>query len=551
MNDQFKMFQLYPNSVFCFNSSLSMIPEQVIKEQEQYTCEYLTKPYMNTNSSLRLETQLLQIQRFIKILHNNVNGEIVFDSSISSILHKILISEKHSCKIVIDSSYINESIFSSFDTTVWYYSENKKTILSLVSIDTKFVFLSHVCKITGNILDIERTIAIIRIKNQNVKIVIDGSLYVPHRQIDVEKWKVDYYLICFKTFLIPNLCSLFISNNEENKIQSEKNYCEQMGLLGLESYLQIVSNVQTKTKHNLDTAYDIISEHERILLSSFNRHIYRFNNIFEVTEFKNSLYKDKVPIFTLNFKKYNNEYVALFLNELNVFCDSCPDGLRFSLLHYNRINDIEYIFNVLEEFNVEFKSNWSLLHFFTTQNEYDIDKETFVDISAWKYFQYLSKDNYMVEDVFRLYSIIYIPTAKIVGNNRFLKNNHIEHHQCINIIDSEVLHVLLRRFVEFVLSKTKNFSYVTIHQIRYDCNENKIQRLINHDLSATFAFTGILIVSLSNVKCWIINLKKQIRVELYEKDFILMENNNIQLIVTPIDVKIGCVIDIILIKTLF
>jgi sporulation protein YlmC with PRC-barrel domain len=247
--------------------------------------------------------------------------------------------------------------------------------------------------------------------------------------------------------------------------------------------------------------------------------------------------------------------VILFLNELNILCENDDHGIKFSFIHYNTCQDVEYIFNILEEYNVKHVSNWSLSNLFICHPTVVVDELSFIGFDFKDYFELLSKDPYVEQNVFRLYSILYLPTELVVGNNRLLKNNHLQHHQKVNITNTEILRTLLAKFKEFVRKRVKHFSYVMLHQIRYNTKAKHIGRLLQEELNIKSSFIGILIVKRINISC-VLEVKKneQVdRVSFFDQQLLLVEMRDTVNITTNVKAinKGTSILDVIVLGTVF
>lgn len=365
------------------------------------------------------------------------------------------------------------------------------------------------------------------------------------------------YLVSFKSFLLPNLWAIYLADCEIN-IESDNNHYEQIGLLGLETYLQSISNVCSKTRGNLQVAYKRLYFIENEIIRLFNTLSTKFTSVFEVKKGNESLSCGKVAIFTIKMHNFKHEDVALFLNELNVFCEYDEYGIKFSFLHYNNCQEVEYIFNILEEYNVKYVSNWNLSNFFVSRPSILVEIESFIGIDFKFYFDMLSKDTYIKENTHRLYSMIYLPTKLIVGNSRFIKNKNLQHHQKINIVETDILNLLLKRFKQFILKRgLKYFSYLHVHQIRYSAKVKYIAQLLTNEINCESSYIGLLIVKRTNLSGTLeVNKNgKTNEISLYDTQLIMLEKieDTILKITNLESIKKDSptMLDIILIKTVF
>ena len=59
--------------------------------------------------------------------------------------------------------------------------------------NTSLVVLPHISNVLGNILDIKYLNEECKKINRNVKILVDGVAFLPHKLIDVNNLGIDYY----------------------------------------------------------------------------------------------------------------------------------------------------------------------------------------------------------------------------------------------------------------------------------------------------------------------------------------------------------------------
>jgi selenocysteine lyase/cysteine desulfurase len=558
IKSNYKSFEINSNYVFCYNSLKTQVPYQVLDEQYRYITEYNVQPYGSNDISIKLQLQLQQVNRFIDTFFNNKKGKIIFETSNLNIYTKIINNDKSILErgeiLISNRLHIGQDILPKDKYSVWNFSSRTDVLLNKLSANTKYVILNHVCDITGEILDIENLVRKIRRRASDIKIIVDGSLYMPHHILKVDKWDVDMYIVSFKSFLLPNLWAAYISDGESD-ISGDNNYYEQIGLLGLETYMQSISKVQTKTRGNLQVAYNKIYYIENELIRLFQKLSNRFTSVFKIIHSSDHTNRGKVSNFTIKFHNYRQDDVILFLNELNIFCENDEQGIKFSFIHYNTCQEVEYIFNILEEYNVKQVSNWNLSNLFISRPTVVVDEHSFIGYEFKDYFEFLSKDPYIQENVFRLYSIMYLPTELIVGNNRLLKNNLLQHHQKVNIIETKILRTLLAKFKEFVRKRIKHFSYVMLHQIRYNTRAKNIGRLLQEEINVNCSFIGILIVKRNNIS-GVLEVKKNEQVErvsFFDQQLLLVEMRDTVNIITNVEaINEGTsILDVVVLKTIF
>ena len=561
IKSNFKSFEINSNYVFCNNSISTQIPYQVLDTQYAFMTEYNVNIIGSTDLTMKLQLQLEQVNRFIKMFFNIDSGKIVFETKsfnfFAKLIHRFRKDFENGEIIVSDNMCLDDILLSGFKVIKWKLSNKIDYLIRDISNKTKFIFLSHVCEKTGEIIDLDTLVCKIRQKCPDVKIVVDGTHYMAHKILNVSKWNVDVYLVSFKSFLLPNLWAIYLADCEIN-IESDNNYYEQIGLLGLETYLQSISNVCSKTRGNLQVAYKRIYFIENEIIRLFNTLSTKFTCVFEVSKENELLSCGKVAIFTIKMHNFKHKDVALFLNELNVLCEHDECGIKFSFLHYNNCQEVEYIFNILEEYNIKYVSNWNLSNFFMSRPSILVECDSFIGIDFKFYFDMLSKDTYIKENTHRLYSMIYLPTKLIVGNSRFIKDKQLQHHQKLNIVETDILNLLLKKFKHFIIKRgLKYFSYLHVHQIRYSVKVKYIAQLLTNEINCDCSYIGLLIVKRTNLSGTLeVNKNgKTNEISLYDTQLIMLEKieDTILKITNLESIKKDSptMLDIILVKTVF
>lgn len=557
----FKSFEINSNYVFCNNYILTQIPYQVLDAQYEYITEYNVDTVGSSDLTMKLRLQLEQVNRFIKMFFNVNFGKIVFERQVFYFFAKFINIFKNDFEngeiIVSDSMRLDDTLFSGFKVIEWNLSNKIDNLIRDVSKNTKFIFLNHVCETTGKIIDLDIIVCKIRQICPGVKIIVDGTHYMAHRILNVSKWNVDVYLVSFKSFLLPNLWAIYLADCEI-RIESDNNYYEQIGLLGLETYLQSISNIGSKTRGNLQVAYNRIYNIENEIIRLFSNLSTKFTSVFEVIKGNDSFVVGKVSIFTIKMHNFKHDDVVLFLNELNVFCEHDESGIKFSFLHYNNYQEVEYIFNILEEYNIKYVSNWNLSNLFISRPSILVESDCFSGIDFKNYFNMLSKDTYIKENTHRLYSMIYLPTGLIVGNSRYIKDNKLQHHQKINIVETDILNLLFKKFKQFITNRgLKYFSYIHVHQIRYNTKVECIAQLLTNEINCESSYIGLLIVKRTNIsgRLEVNKNGKTNEVSLYDTQLIMLEKIDDTILkiknLEPINTDSPTMLDIILIKTVF
>ena len=514
----------YKNTVFGDNAAGSQIPIQVINKVNNFLINSYVQPYNNNKLSKLCTKTFEEGNNIVNNILNNKSGRLVYGSSTTQLVYNMANSIKNTNLLengeIILSSFSHESCITSFERyqnknkiiKYWNleklkdnkYNINYDKLYELVNENTKLVVLPHVSNILGNILDIKTIIKEIKKRNKHTKVMVDGVAYLPHRLIDVEEYDVDLYIVSFYKFLGLRVSVCYIKNdlfpllnNEnhvffDNKLENENklqlggvNYECYVSLLGIRDYFLDLNKLITNneevilTRGVVKTVMNYIENYENKIVQKFMDNINK-NEIDVITD----LNKEMIPLFSCDFKNYNNTGIELVLNELDVICktgtfycdrlfdsinlDKSSGILRLSFMHYNTYEEVFKVINYLNLFKI-YKSNF--LYNSISYEEYLLSNEY---IALKNSFNKLHKDNYFNNERYRNFSLIDTKTDdySIIGNLNFTQSNKINKFNGDIIRDYENINKLLLRN-RFLKKLINNFKYhVKFH---YNYTPNMIQ----------------------------------------------------------------------------
>jgi selenocysteine lyase/cysteine desulfurase len=491
------------------------------------------------------------------------------------------------------------------------YKIDYNSLISKVNNNTNFVVLPHVSNILGNIVDIKYLASEIKKKNIDTKILVDGVAYMPHGLIDVDDCKIDYYIVSFYKFCGLRISALYSLDGSLNNISNQNHYffnnlnnnfskkleiggynyeCAS-SILGLKEYLlnfAKVNNVkEVKNNSNEINSNEINSnENNSNQINSneikFNRKLVNFvmNNIYNyekniVNKFKNTIdnmknieiiecnESDKIPIFSLKFKDYNENNVNLILNSMGIltsngtfYCnrffevnklDKNNGVLRISLMHYNNVKECNKILDTLKIFekinsNFEYKIDSKLKN-----NICNDLKNSFNDLKIDKYYENKRLRAYSLLDINNINNI------NIMGDIGFYQadnyNNYngniLRNYSNIskNILNNNDFKYLIKTFKQNAL-ETMNIkiNYLQIHQIRVYASETNINLVPEGIHQDGYNIIGMICINRHNIKGAISNIydnnKNKIHnVQLEMGEMLILNDNKLFHDVTSIELN--------------
>ena len=524
----------YKDLVFCDNAGGTQLPIQVITRVNNMMSNNYVQPFYNNILSRELKYDLTNVEDITRTILNANTGNIVYGNSATQLIYTLANSMIiNSNDTVILTEFAHLSMISPFirrfnNVDYWLFSDTYtieyNKLLDKVDKTTKLVVLPHVSNILGNIIDIEYLSNMIKQKNNQTKILVDGVAYMPHGLIDIDKYNIDYYVVSFYKFYGLRISALYITSNELRQLVNQNN-----NIFNKDSYKTSTNKLQPGGI-NYETAISILgirdylldhySEYKNIDRSSlvFTREIFkniiRLNKKYETTLidiFRNGLEynreieiiedinHEKVPIFALKFKNYNVKNINIVLNNLGIlsnvgtfYCDYLLDNicanknqpsevLRISLASYNTMESIKQITHILNLFTKK-------------HSLFDFEKLNALDICSLDYtmlqysFNNLQPDKYYTTERYRAFSMLNIDNIdniKIVGNMGFYQSQNYNSYNGdvyreYNNIDPDIVQNLVFKYYvnkfkdKIILEYAYIPEYINVHQIRvvFDKSEN-------------------------------------------------------------------------------
>jgi len=594
MKKFFPSLQKYNNIIFLDNAAGSQVPKQVLKYFNNNIINNYVQPGYNNFLSKKLDNEIYNSIKFINLLINNNNGKIIIGPSTSQIIYNLSNSLKYNFinnDEIILSKICHESTLTPFERIIspnklkWWDLDinnrnniyiNYNNLFEKICKNTKLLVLPHASNVLGNVLDLKYIIKNIKTINPEIKILVDGVAYAPHNIIDVNELDVDYYVFSFYKFCGLRVSVLYCKNECMNDIENQNHYFlenekkleiggKQYELVtsinGVSKYINelnnLIDNSNYKGKINREIIINVmknINKYEQNLIDLFRNKI----NKEEITIVEDSE-KEKVPIFALDFKNYDNKNIELILNELGFICTSgkyyCnrlfddlklknDSVLRLSFMHYNTIDEINSlvsILNLFKKFNMKF--NYKINY-----------KNNITNIK--KYFSNMEIDKYYDNERYRAYSLVKVDNNEninILGDLSFYQSsnlntyngNNLRSYKNIdkNLLENKEFKNLINLFNKEV-SKEFGFNneYINIHQIRVTANielTNLIPEGIHQD---GYNLVAIVCISRENIeggenKLYDIDKNLIDKRFLEEGDMLIINDNKLFHEITDIKIK--------------
>ena len=553
MKKFFPSIQKYNNIIFLDNAAGSQVPKQLLKYFNNNIIINYVQPGYNNFLSKKLDDEINNSFKFINLLiNNNNNGKIIIGPSTSQIIYNLSNSLKNNFindDEIILSKICHESTLTPFERILspnklkWWDLDiddkneiyiNYDDLFEKISKNTKLLVIPHASNVLGNVLDLKYIIKNIKSINPEIKILVDGVAYVPHNIIDVNELDLDYYVFSFYKFCGLRISVLYCKNKCINDIENQNHYFldnekkleiggKQYELLttinGVSKYINefnnSIENLNYRGEINREIIVNVmknINKYEENLIQIFRKKI----NKQEITIIEDRE-KEKVPIFALDFKNYDNKNIELILNELGFLCTSgkyyCnrlfddlklknDSVLRLSFMHYNtldEINSLVSIINLFKKFKMKF--NFKINY-----------KNNINNIK--KYFSNLELDKYYDNERYRAYSLVKLDNNKnidIIGDLSFYQSSNLNTYNGNNLRSYKNIDKKLVKNEEFknlvnIFNKkvTEEFGfnneYLNIHQMRVKANINLTNLIPEGIHQDGYNLVAIVCISRENIE---------------------------------------------------
>ena len=576
----------FKDKIFMENAGGSQIPFHVLNSFNKFITDSYMQPGKSNLISNNNSKNINEIYKICNIiLNNNNSGQLYFGSSTSQLSYNLshslsnyLIKDKNS--EIILSDFNHESCITPFERIAlnnkikinWFslnkFKINYSDLINQVNENTKLIVLPHASNLLGNILDIKYLSREIKKINKNTLILVDGVAYLPHNIIDVEELNIDFYFISFYKFcglrtsvvycknetinLIENQNHYFLENNKEKNLDiGGLQFENASSIIGLKDYLleiypyfkYIIEEEDFKLTFNRKVFTNLMTNiinYENNLIQQFYNNL-KDNNEITILEDKSL---QKIPIFSLKFKNYNENNISLILNQLDIFCKNgtfycdrffekenlCKDSgvLRISLLHYNTIEEINtlcYYLNLFKKNHNNFEFSY-FSDYFTLNNENEKYNQSYLK----NYFNQLKEDPYYENLRLRNFSLLQIDdNIKICGDLNFYQSNSYNSFNgnklreypniCNKILKDPYFNNIINKFNTILSSNLKiSNKFIQIHLIRVYAQENPINLIPEGIHQDGFNIVGMICINRENISGGISQIFDKEKKIIFEKE---------------------------------
>jgi selenocysteine lyase/cysteine desulfurase len=543
MNQDLSKYFSSLKNITCFDSTNpSHLPYHVMNRMIEYI------KLCSNDENTFVQRNCTHIKSFVHDLLNIQEGDVFFGSSIQQLImnlsHNIPIETYEE---VIISSCLKDSYFKHFKNKskyvkVWKsikYAYHYNDLFDLITPKTSMLILPHISHITGYIFDIQYISEYAKLQNSNIKIIVDGSLYIQYHIVDVSYINVDYY---FSSFIGTRIAFVYIKDlNKICDIEIDNFEYNLMGVLGVCDYIKDVTMEDILNRKSIESYYSIIENHRGELYMIFLKYMGKYDNLFEVIR-DTSFFSKHIPIFSLKCKVYDVEYIHHILEEFGYKTKLIDEEkiLQISFCHFNNEKDIIGLFHILNEFNKQFYVKLGLLSIFFSNSE----DFTFNQYSIPQSLQdCLNNDVNKKENITLLrYSLIDKDPYTLITNIQYKSSINSASH--INILHDPKFQIILNDLSNTIIKMFKiECKYFHIHQLRIYISNNSITPVPEFIYNTISSFVAILCVNESNTVGGIHQLFTRDNVDLnnqilHKGDIFVFNNKDFTHYITNISQKI-------------
>ena len=264
---------------------------------------------------------------------------------------------------------------------VWWdnlVDDENESIISILSSQTRVVAVSHASNVLGQARDLKYLVKLVRAHAPRALVVVDGVAAAPHLYAAVED--VDMYAVSCHKLFGPHLGALCVKKAILGSIDEMEtgtvNFEACAGIQGVLDYFGTIgrtmndekvgyihSNTKCESKMTVERVYAMIEQHESRLVRVLVNGLSRSSKVHFLS---NRVFTGKqLPIVSFVHSSISCAELVGFCNKEGIFCrqgtflasqdflknhhpNFTQGFVRFSLVHYNTLNEVKRVIQVLE-----------------------------------------------------------------------------------------------------------------------------------------------------------------------------------------------------------
>ena len=398
VRQQFSALSQYHNGkpvTFFDGPGGSQVPENVLASMTEYLGHFNSNLGGHYFSSQKTTGLMQQSRESVQALLNaESSGNIVFGANMTSLTFQL------SRAISRDWNEGDEIIVTALDhysnVSSWQQAAEDKGVVvhqvrvdesdcsldmahfeSLLSDKTRLVAVTFASNTTGSIVDVEKVVELAHSKGAQV--YVDAVHYAPHHLIDVQKLNCDFLACSAYKFFGPHVGIAYVApqwlhalkpykvepatNVGPGRFETGTQSFEGLaGVIAAVDYLAQCGDPADDLRTRLVQSYKLYNRHESQLSEYF---LQRLNELSGVRLYGKTTHDSnlRTPTFAITFDDHSPESIAKALGEHNICVWNGhfyalglvkqlgieeTGVVRIGCMHYNSIEEIDLLFNVLE-----------------------------------------------------------------------------------------------------------------------------------------------------------------------------------------------------------
>ncbi|MGF1841028.1 cysteine desulfurase-like protein [Vibrio atlanticus] len=373
----------------------SQVPENVLASMTEYLGHFNSNLGGHYFSSQKTTSLMQQAREAAQALLNaESSGNVVFGANMTSLTFQL------SRAISRDWKEGDEVIVTALDhysnVSSWQQAaDDKGAIVRQVRVDesdcsldmehfesllnekTKLVAVTFASNTTGSIVDMAKVIELAH--QYGAQVYVDAVHYAPHHLVDVQQLNCDFLACSAYKFFGPHVGIAYVApqwlhtlkpykvepatNIGPGRFETGTQSFEGLaGVIAAVDYLAQLGDPADSLRSRLEQSYALYNKHESQLSEYFLKRLADLEGakLYGKTEFDSNL---RTPTFAITFDKHSPEFIAKKLGEHNICVWNGhfyalglvkqlgieeQGVVRIGCMHYNSIEEIDLLFNVLE-----------------------------------------------------------------------------------------------------------------------------------------------------------------------------------------------------------
>ena len=373
------------------------MPSSVVERMRDYLVSSYVQLGAGYPMSVRAAATVDEAREFVRLLFGDGDGEAILGPSTSALLQMLAdcygrVLEPGS-EIVLARSGHEANVgpwvrLEPAGAKVRWWEIDPETcgssldqLAALLSDRTALVAFPHVSNLLGEIVDVEAVTVLAHSKG--ARVVVDGVAYAPHRAMDVGRWGVDWY--AFSTYKVygPHMAALWGTREAMSELNGPNHFFVSRddvpyvfelggvnhegcaGLLGVRDYLAVLADqpeAETFDRRSVERSFGLMEALEAPVLDKLMEYLTSRSDVRIIgpphagddrvgtVSFVHATKSSREIVAVVDRSgiaiRHGHMYAYRLCEALGL--DPADGVVRVSLVHYNTVEEIERLIEVLE-----------------------------------------------------------------------------------------------------------------------------------------------------------------------------------------------------------